>query len=200
MGSFDGAEICELAGLYILYILSTKYGKDLNGLYGDDGLAYFENISGPQGDRIRKNFINIFRKEPQLNIVCETNLKIVNFSDVTLDLTTGKYKPDNKPGNIPLYINVKSNHPPNIIKNLPENISRRINKISSDKSAFENSKDFYNSALSNRGFKDKTKLNPDYKRNISKNNNRKRKIIWFNPPYSSNISTNIGKSFFDDFR
>ena len=64
MGSFDGAEICELVGLYILYILSTKYGKDLNGLYRDDGLACFENISGPQADRIRKDFINnIFRKE-----------------------------------------------------------------------------------------------------------------------------------------
>ena len=25
--------------------------------------------------------------------------------------------------------------------------------------------------------------------------NRKRKIIWFNPPYSINVSTNIGKSF-----
>ena len=62
----------------------------------------------------------------------------MNFLDVTLDLTTGKYKPYNKPGNIPLYINVKSNHPPNIIKNLPENISRRINKLSSDKSIFEN--------------------------------------------------------------
>ena len=195
MGSFDGAEICELVGLYILYILSTKYGKDLNGLYRDDGLACFENISGPQADRIRKDFINIFRKEFQLKIVCETNLKIVNFLDVTLDLTTGKYKPYNKPGNIPLYINVKSNHPPNIIKNLPENISRRINKLSSDKSIFENSKDLYNSALSNSGFKDKIKFNPDYKRNISKNNKRKRKIIWFNPPYSSNVSTNIGKSF-----
>ena len=27
MGSFDGAEVCELVGLYILHILSTKYGK-----------------------------------------------------------------------------------------------------------------------------------------------------------------------------
>ena len=50
MGSFDGAEICELVGLYILYILSTKYGKDLNGLYRDDGLACFKNIGGPQAD------------------------------------------------------------------------------------------------------------------------------------------------------
>ena len=32
MGSFDGAEICKLVDLYILYILSTKYGKDLNDL------------------------------------------------------------------------------------------------------------------------------------------------------------------------
>ena len=85
MGSFDGAKICELVGLYILYISTTKCGKDLNGLYRDDGLACFENISGPRVDRIRKDFINIFRKEFQLNIVCETNLKIVNFLDVTLD-------------------------------------------------------------------------------------------------------------------
>ena len=96
---------------------------------------------------------------------------------MTLDLTTGKYKPYKKPGNIPLYINVKSNHPPNIIKNLLDNISRRINKSSSDKSAFENPKDFHNSALSKSGFKDKIKFNPDYKGNISKNNNRKRKVI-----------------------
>ena len=100
----------------------------------------------------------------------------MNFLDVTLDLTTGKFKPYKKPGNIPLYINVKSNHPPNIIKNLLENISRRINKLSSEKSTFDNSKDLYNSALSNSGFKDKIKFNPDYKRNISKNNNRKKKL------------------------
>ena len=169
MGSLHGAKICELIGLYISYILSTKYGKDLNGLHRDDGLACFENIYGAQVDRIRKDFINIFRKEFQLNIVCETNLKIVNFLDVTLDLTTGKYKPYNKPGNVPLYINVKSNHPPNIA-NLPENISRGINKLPSDKSIFDNSKDLQNSALSNSGFKDKIKFNPDYKRNISKKN------------------------------
>ena len=50
MGSFDGAEIFEIVGLYILYILSTKYGKDLNGLYRDNGSTCFENISGPQAD------------------------------------------------------------------------------------------------------------------------------------------------------
>ena len=114
---------------------------------------------------------------------------------MTLDLTTGKYKPYNKPGNIPLYINVKSNHPPNIIKNLPESISRRINKLSSDKSVFDNSKDLYNNALSSSGFKQKIKFDPVFN-NTNQNKNRKRKIIWFNPPYSSNVLTNIGRNFF----
>ena len=125
--------------------------------------------------------MNIFRKEFQLSIACVT--------------TTGKYKHYNKPGNIPLYINVKSIQPPNITKNLPESISRRINKLSSDKSAFENSENLYNNALSSSGFKDKTKFNPDLNKNISRNKNRKRKIIWFSPTYINNVSTNIGKSF-----
>ena len=37
MGSFEGAKVCELVGLYILHILITKYGKNLNGLHRDDG-------------------------------------------------------------------------------------------------------------------------------------------------------------------
>ena len=112
-----------------------------------------------------------------------------------LDLITGKYKPYNKPGNISLYINLQSNHPPNVIKNLPESIFRRINKLSFDKSVFDNSKDLYKNALYNSGFKDKIKFDPDFNKNISRSKSRKRKIMWFNPPYSSNVSTSIGNSF-----
>ena len=97
-----------------------------------------------------------------------------------LDLRTGKYKPYNKPGNIPQYINVKSNHTPNIIKNLPESISRRINKLSFDKSVFDNSKDLYNNALFSSGFKDKNKIkfDPGFNKNISRSKNRKIKISY----------------------
>ena len=119
----------------------------------------------------------------------------MNFLEVTLDLTTGKYKPYNEADNIPLYINAKSNHPRNIIKNLPESISCRINKLSFDISVFDNSKDLYNDVISTNGFKDKIKFNPDFKKNISRNKNREKKIIWSNPPYISNVSTNIGKFF-----
>ena len=112
---------------------------------------------------------------------------------MTFDLTTGRFKPYNKPGNTPLYINVKSNHPPNVIKNLPESISRRINKLSSSKSVFENSKDIYNNALLSSGFKQKINYDPNFQKNISPNKSRKRKIIWFNHPYSCNVSTNISQ-------
>ena len=56
MGSFDGAEICELVGLYILNELSNKFVNGNIGLYRDDGLACFHNVNGPQADKYR-NFL-----------------------------------------------------------------------------------------------------------------------------------------------
>ena len=49
-------------------------------------LAYFENISGPQAEKIREDVIKIFKQKFDLNITSETNLKIANFLDVTLNL------------------------------------------------------------------------------------------------------------------
>ena len=46
--------------------------------------------------------------------------------------------------------------------NLAESISRRINKLYSNKSVFDNSKDYYDNALSSSGFKDKIKFDPDF--------------------------------------
>ena len=84
-------------------------------MYCDAELACFEYTSRPQAERIRKDFIKISKEDFDLSITCETNLKAVNFLDVTLNLTTGKYQPYNKPDNNPLYINILCNHPPNII-------------------------------------------------------------------------------------
>ena len=62
MGSFDGAEICELVGLFILNKLSNIIPtKDL-GLYRDDGLAVLRNKSGPEMERTRKNIIKASKK------------------------------------------------------------------------------------------------------------------------------------------
>ena len=51
MGAYDGAEVCELVGLFLLSQLSEKLGIEDCGLYRDDGLsAKAEN--GPQADRL----------------------------------------------------------------------------------------------------------------------------------------------------
>ena len=105
MGSYDGAEVCELVGLFILNGLCNEYGKESIGLYRDDGLAIFRNISGPQTERIRKNITRHFKKHG-LKITIQTNLKIVNYLDVTFNLSNGSYYPYRKPNNLPQYINI----------------------------------------------------------------------------------------------
>ena len=53
MGAYDGAEICELVGCYILQQIGDKVPKENISLYRDDGLAFFRNINGPQSERIK---------------------------------------------------------------------------------------------------------------------------------------------------
>ena len=57
MGAYDGAEVCELVGIFMLNKISEKYNKNDVGLYRDDGLAVFKNMSGSESERIKKNFI-----------------------------------------------------------------------------------------------------------------------------------------------
>ena len=54
MGAYDGAEVCELACSFLRYALSLKYNKTNIGLYRDDGLAGFRNVSGPHCEKIKK--------------------------------------------------------------------------------------------------------------------------------------------------
>ena len=123
MASSDGAEIYKLVGLYILSILGKVYGIQNVGLYRDDTLACLRKICGPASDKIRKDMIRIFLEIFGLKLTITTNLKTVNFLNVTFNLCTGKYQPYKKPSDTPTYINVHSNHPPNIINALPNNIS-----------------------------------------------------------------------------
>ena len=59
MGSYDGAELCELAGLFMLNEVSNKLDKDNIGLCRDDGLSFFKNYNGHQNDKVRKEMIDL---------------------------------------------------------------------------------------------------------------------------------------------
>ena len=48
MGSYDGAEVCELVGLYLLSKISPIMSRDSVGLYRDDGLAAIGSRLGRQ--------------------------------------------------------------------------------------------------------------------------------------------------------
>ena len=111
MGAWDGAECCELVGLYMLDKLKIL-GLNI-GLYRDDGLGV-SNATNRQLENIKKQLCSIFKQEG-LSITVEANMKEVNFLDVNLDLRTGLYKTFTKPNDTPLYIHKKSNHPPSII-------------------------------------------------------------------------------------
>ena len=192
MGSFDGAEICELIGLYLLDKLSNLIGKDQIGLYRDDGLAVIYNQNGPQLDRLRKDIIALFKAEG-LSITIEATLSVTEFLDVTLDLNTGKYYPFRKPNDTPIYINASSNHPPSIVKQLPRMVNERISALSYDQEEFAKAKKKYESALKSSGFHEQMEFK-GAQTNKTKVN-RKRKILWFNPPFSQQVKTNIGKIF-----
>ena len=189
-GSYDGAEICELVGLFMLSRMENHFGKNNIGLYRDDGLSVLKNKSGRERENTKKFLHEIFKKYG-LSITVETNLNATDFLDVTLDLPSGNFWPYRKKNSNLLYINKQSNHPPTVIKQVPSMINNRIASISSNKVEFEKSKRVYEEALKKSGYT----VNMKYDIKKKNRRNRGRKVTWFNPPYSRNVKTNVGKIF-----
>ena len=88
MGAYDGADVCEIAGLFLLNNLANKCNKNSVSLYRDDGLVLFKNINGHRADKIRKEFHQLFQ-ENRLTLEIECKLKTVNYLYITLDLNSG---------------------------------------------------------------------------------------------------------------
>ena len=142
MGSFDGAEICELVGIYIINKLSSTVKKEEMGLYRDDGLIILRNYTKRTADIKRKEVIKIF-KCIGFDIEIDINLKTVDFLDVTLDLPSNTFRPYKKPNDQLQYVHTSSNHPANILKQLPISINERLTKNSSNSEIFDNAKPEY---------------------------------------------------------
>ena len=118
-----------------------------------DGLIIIRNPNGPKLDSYRKKISNAL-KLLGFKITIYTNLKIVNFLDVTLNLGKGTYKPYKKDNNTPKkIIHISSNHPPSITKQIPKSISRRLSSHSSNIDIFNNHKHIYDKALKHSGYR-----------------------------------------------
>ena len=97
MGSFDGAEVCELVGLHALNKVREKFGNSI-GLYRDERLALIEGTSQRLADKARKDLCSAF-PEFGIKMTAEVNYKTVNFLDIALNLANESYKPYRKPNN-----------------------------------------------------------------------------------------------------
>ena len=169
-----------------MFPLAKYIYKNDSGLYCDDGLIMLRNVNKQKMDRMKKNIIKIF-KDVTFKIEIQTNLKIVDFLDVTFNLENGTYRPYKKPNDSLLYINTSSNHPPQVIKQLPTSINKRLNKNSSCKQVFEESKLEYESALKNCGY-NHVKLTFNKEEHQPLKRTRHRNVIWCNPPFSRNVT------------
>ena len=61
MGSYDGAEICGLSGIFMLSLTGNKYNPNNIGLYRDDGLVIFKNITGHNLNKLKRFFKKCLR-------------------------------------------------------------------------------------------------------------------------------------------
>ena len=68
MGAHDGTEVCELIGIYMLYLIGKKFDSKNIRLYRDDRLAVLKIVSGPASEKIKKTFtIFVEAKRPANN-------------------------------------------------------------------------------------------------------------------------------------
>ena len=67
MGFHDGAKVCELIDSFILYKLASITNKSYIGLYRDDCLGIFQNISKPEIERTKKAIVKVFQRCGFLN-------------------------------------------------------------------------------------------------------------------------------------
>ena len=188
IGSPDGAEVAEFVGLYLL----SKVNKILpeSGLYRDDG-AGLTKATGPQVSRLEKKLHTTF-KEEGLKITTEVNIKSINFLDFEMCLNTGTVRPWRKPGSKISYINTASAHPKANIRALPNMIQTRLSELSSSAKEFEEVIPPYKEELKAAGYKEN---DLKYQEKSGNKRNRKRKIMYFNPPYNPCVQSNITRIF-----
>ena len=74
-GSFDGSEIFDLVGLYLLNQFEDIIKNRSVGVYRYDGLVVVHKYSGHEMDRLRKNIIAFF-KQHGFQITIKINLKV----------------------------------------------------------------------------------------------------------------------------
>ena len=91
----------------------------------------------------------------QFKLDIQTNLKITDYLDVTLNLYNGTVSLFRKRKQYPCYINGGSNHSRQVLKHIPNNVMVRLSTNSSNIDIFPQNKHKYEASLKNSGIKAK---------------------------------------------
>ena len=186
-------------GLYILDSLSriVAWNRWVYIIY--NGIIYIPNSNGRNSSRIQRKIIKAF-KFLGFKIEVSSNNKIVNFLDVPLNLSNNTYKLFLKIDQYPSYSNLNSNHPKTIIKQVPKTVKLRIRNLSPTRKYSKRVVRYIWMPLKIAAI-GRVYLSKNVPNDINKENkkyskkNRKRKIIWFNPPFCRIASINVGNFF-----
>ena len=146
--------------------------------------------------KIKKNIQKIF-KENKLDIVTLYNMKIVNYLIVLLNLSNSNYKLYQKLCIKILYIHKDSN---NLLKLMLTSIEKGISFLSSKETIFRESKVIYQKVLEKSDHRKILKYHPGNENANNNKQNRKRNVIWCNPPFSFNVKTKVRNYFLNPIR
>ena len=78
-----------------------------------------------------------------------------------------------------------------LLKNIPLNINKRLTNISSSNEVFDAAIAPYQKALQESGYDHKLTYHPEAQQ--TRKRKRKRNVTWYNPPWNSNLKTNLGR-------
>ena len=100
-----------------------------------------------------------------------------------------------KPNNKIIYVHCQSNHPLALLKNIPENINKRLSSISSTQQVFNEAIPPYQKALDESRYNFKLTYDPPNNRTNTQNRKRAHHITWYNPSWNLWVKTNLGRKF-----
>ena len=188
----------------IIYLITAP---KKSWLHPNDGLVVLRKANGRTIDLCRKNIISIFETLEFITNI-QTNLKIVDFLDITFDLEMEHMTVQIIICPSTLIKSPTTNYQTNSKFNWWETVKTLFQP--GNQEVFEKSKAEYEVALLKSEYSAKLSYTNNIFLNHSTSNrssnslsfsnhntnkNRKCNIIWFNPPFSMNVKNNIGKNF-----
>ena len=164
-------------GIYIyIYIMCTHMICHRDDIcihmicYRDNGLVIEDKSPPKKCDGIRKRLHRLFG-EFGFKLDIQTDLKIADYLDVTLNLYNGTISSFRKRNQDLRYVDRGSNYPKQVFKHISKGIENRLSNNFSNKEIFERSKQEYKEALKNGGYRIKLEY-----RDREGSNTQKRRI------------------------